>query len=427
MTDPIIEDEEGLDAQRSWRLVLRRSAALAGGEVAARVAGFFVVLILARRLDPEGLGIVTLGLTLVGAFALVVDAGTETLTMRDVARRPQEFRHIAERVLGLRLALSLVAAVIFVIGVQLFARSEAVRSTVTLFVFLLPAIALNLRWMVLGVGGVRAIALGNMAARVVALIGALLLVANEDDVRRVPFLELGAELAYALVIAVFVFTRKGPIRPRVDLAVWRTTLSQSSPLMANAAARAARMWLEVILIEVMLGPADLGIYAVATKPSAFVAGMVAIFSLSFLAAFSATAPTAAAAVHWRAQRALLLVSVPSALVLALASPLLPFVFGDAFEESGVVLAVMAWRLPFVALGNLYAQVLIAQHRQRAVMNSNIIATVVVTAAEIPAILAFGLVGAAALSVVGFAIVLGLNYRVLRSEFPELLRNERSEP
>ena len=42
-----------LDATRSWRTVLRRSAALLTGDVVARAIGFVVVLVLARRLGPR--------------------------------------------------------------------------------------------------------------------------------------------------------------------------------------------------------------------------------------------------------------------------------------------------------------------------------------------------------------------------------------
>jgi O-antigen/teichoic acid export membrane protein len=407
--------------------VLRRSAALAGGELSARAVGFLVVLVLARRLDPEGLGVVTLGLTLVSMFAIVVDAGTETLTMRDVSRRPDDLKRISERVLGLRLALSVLSAGLFVVGVELFARSEAVKSTVILFAFLLPAIALNLRWIVLGVGGVRSIAAGNLAARVVALIGALLLVGSPEDVQRVPFLELASELTYALAVGVFVFRREGPIRPRVDLAFWRTTLIEGSPLMASAVARSARLLVDVILIEILLGPGDLGIYAVASKPVAVVAGLVGLFAVSFMATFSATSPGAASTVHRRAQRGLIFLCVPAALALGLASPLIPIVFGSEYDESVVVLILVAWRLPFNALGMLYGQVLVVRNRQRRLLLNNVVAAAVVTAAEVPAILAFGLIGAAVVSVAGVAIFALLNYRSVRAEFPELLGKGASEP
>ena len=291
-----------MDAQRGWRTVMRRSAALMMGEGTARLIGFIAVLVLARRLGPDGFGLVTLGLTLVAWFAFVVDSGTELFNVREVAREPTRFREIAEQMLGLRLALSLLAAAIFVAGVEIFAKSPYTRDTVVLFAVVLPAIALNLRWVVLGVGGSRGVAVGNAASRIVVLAGVLLLVAGAYDVKRVAFLEAAGELTYAIVILVYVGGRFGAIRPRMHLAVWWSTLEQSFPLMVGGVARATIYSFDVIVISLALGPRDLGIYGVAAKPVNFAAGAVALYSLSFLSAFSATAEEHEAALHGRALR-----------------------------------------------------------------------------------------------------------------------------
>ena len=197
--------------------------------------------------------------------------------------------------LGLRLALSLVAAVVFVVGVEVFARSVYTRDAVVLFALLLPAIALNLRWMVLGVGGSRGVAVGNVASRVVVLIGALVLVIDPSDVRRVPILETAGELLYALVILVYVSRRVGLVRPGFDFGAWRLTLRQSLPLMASGVARATIFSFDVIVVSLALGPHDLGIYGIALRPVDFAAGAVGLFSLSFLSAFTATTHEDAAA------------------------------------------------------------------------------------------------------------------------------------
>jgi len=166
-----------LEEIRGWRVLVRSFSTLAAGELVARLAGLAAVLLLARRLGPAGFGIVTLGLTLVGWFGLVVDSGTELLNVREVARRPNEFREIASRVLGLRLTISILAAGIFALGVELLARSDVVRSTVVLFALALPGVALNLRWMVLGIHRARAIAVGIVAGRLVLLAGTVAIVA----------------------------------------------------------------------------------------------------------------------------------------------------------------------------------------------------------------------------------------------------------
>lgn len=408
-----------VDAKRGWRMVARRFAALFAGEGVARAVGFVLVLLLARRLGPEGFGPVTLGLTLVAWFAFVVDSGTELLSVRDIGRDPGRFRAIASHVLGLRLALSVVSAAVFVLGVEIFARSAYTRDTVVLFALLLPAIALNLRWMVLGVGGSRGVAVGNIASRVVVLVGALVLVLDPHDIKRVPLLETTGELVYALIVLAYVSRRLGWIRPRVDLDAWRVTLRQSAPLMVSGIARATIFSFDVIVISLALGPHDLGIYGVASKPVAFAAGAVGLFSLSFLSSFSATAAEDEAALHGRALRVSVAVCCALAAVLSVASLLVPFAFGDEYADAVPVLAITAWRIPFAALAGMYTSVLVAHNRQRTLMWNGIVTVPAVIVIDLVAILRFGLMGAAVASIVVAALFFAVNYRSVTRSRPDL--------
>jgi O-antigen/teichoic acid export membrane protein len=405
-----------VDARRGWKMIGRRFAALFAGEGVARAVGFVLVLVLARRLGPDGFGVVTLGLTLVAWFTFVVDSGTELLNVRAIARAPARFRQIAADVLGLRLALSLVAAVVFVVGVEVFARSVYTRDAVVLFALLLPAIALNLRWMVLGVGGSRGVAVGNVASRVLVLSGALVLVLDPGDVQRVPVLETAGELLYAVVILVYVSRRVGLVRPGFDLGAWRVTLRQSLPLMASGVARATIFSFDVIVVSLALGPRELGIYGVAAKPIIFAGGAITLFSLSFLSAFSATAKEHEAALHERSLRVSFVAGCLAAVALGVASLLVPFVFGHEYSAAVPVLAVMAWRIPFAALAGMYTTVLVARDRQLALMWNAIVLVPVAVVVDLVAILAFGLIGAAVASIVVAALFFAVNYwSVARAE------------
>ncbi|HEU0304019.1 MAG TPA: oligosaccharide flippase family protein [Gaiellaceae bacterium] len=399
-----------IDAARGWRTILRRFAALFAGEGAARVIGFVIVLLLARRLGPTGFGIVTFGFTLVAWFSFVADSGTEILNVREIARRPDRFRSIAERVLGLRIALSVVATGLFLLAVLLFARSDLTRSTLVLFALMLPASALNLRWMVLGVGGSRAIALGQVLSRIVVLGGIVLLVADASDIKSVPVLEAVGAYIYALVILVLVGGGIRALRPRVDLPAWRDTLRQSMPLMVSGLARAAVVSFDIILIELALGPRDVGIYGVASKPALFFTGVVGLFSMAFLSAFSATALDSAAALQGRAMKWAFAVGVAVAAVVCVSSLLIPFVFGDAYEEAVAVLAIIAWRIPIAVLSSVYGSVLIARDRQNDVMRNSLLVAGFVVAADLVAVLTVGLLGAAVVSLVAVAFSFVLNRR-----------------
>jgi O-antigen/teichoic acid export membrane protein len=413
VTDPY------LDAQRGWRTVLRRSAALLIGDVVARTIGFVVVLLLARRLGPEGFGVITLGLVLVGWLRFVVDSGTELHNVREVARQPARFREIAEQMLGLRLVLSVVAAVLFVVGVEIFARSEFTRDTVILFAACFPAIALNLRWMVLGIGGSRAVAVGNAASRGFVLIGALLLVFDASDIEWVPLLEAGGELAYALVILAFAIWKLGWLRPRASLSYWWATLSGSLPLMISGVARATIFSVDILIIDLALGPREVGIYGVAIRPVAFASGAVGLFSLSYLSALSATASEHIAALHGRALRVSLVACVIVAACLSVSSLLIPFVFGNEYSDAVPVMAILSWRIPLAALSLMYISLLVAQDRQLTLMWNNIIALAFILVIDVVLITTFGLIGAAVASVIASGITFLVNYRSIRGYIPEL--------
>jgi O-antigen/teichoic acid export membrane protein len=293
---------------------------------------------------------------------------------------------------------------------MLFARSGFTRSTLVLFALMLPASALNLRWMVLGVGGSRAIALGQILSRIVVLAGIVLLVADSTDLERVPLVEAAGAYVYAVVILVLVGGGIGGLRPRVDLVAWGHTLRQSAPLMVSGVARAAVVSFDIILIDLALGPRDVGIYGVASKPAQFVGGVVGLFSMAFLSAFSATAHDAASALQRKALRWSLGVGILVAACVCVSSVLIPFVFGEAYEEAVPVLAIIAWRIPLAVLASTYGSVLIARDRQTVVMRNNITVAVFVIVADLLAVLAFGLLGAAVVSVAAAGLTFLLHRR-----------------
>ena len=421
-----------LEEIRGWRVLVRSFSTLAAGEIVARLAGLAAVLLLARRLGPAGFGVVTLGLTLVGWFGLVVDSGTELLNVREVARRPDDFRHIASRVLGLRLTLSIGAAGVFALGVELLARSDAVRSTVVLFAFVLPGLALNLRWMVLGIHHARAIAFGIVVGRLVLLAGTVALVMNVHDIRRVPLLEAGAEIAYGVVILAFVGRTFGVLLPQVDLAAWWETLRQSAPLMVNSLARAASYSFDVLVIEIALGPHKLGLYGAGSKPALFVTSALGLFSVAFLSAFSAQQGAAAEALFRRAVRTTVAACVPLAVVIsATAVAIVPLLFGHAYAGAAIVLAILVWKIPMTAFATPYGAVLVARERQVALMRNNLIAGGLTVVADLAVIPIFGIAGAAVVGVGNAALAAFLNHRsCVRHGFvpslSDVLRGRRSE-
>ena len=408
MTQPAHHDSGHL----AWRGLLRSFATLAAGEGAARVLGLVTVVVMARRLGPGGFGVAVLGTTLVGWFKLVMDAGTETLGVRDTSRTPHRFRALTEPILGLRLMLSLAAAGLLALTAIAVADTPADREALLLFALVLPMIGLNLRFMVLGVNAERAVALGNVASQALLAAGAVLLIGDRQDLAVVPLLVAAAEFLYAAVVSASVFRRCGLVRPRIDLGVWRKTLREGLPLGLGGLAGAARYAVGLLLIAAFLPSRDVGLYGGAYKPVLFFSTLVALFSISFLSSYSGSGDGAQRAELVRRTVTLcVLVTIPTAILLSAgASVGMEALYGADYGGSAAPLAILAWSLPLLAVALPYGNVLIWADRRAAFMRHNVagtLASVPVYAATIPL---FGLVGAASTLVASLGLVLALNYR-----------------
>ena len=266
--------------------------------------------------------------------------------------------------------------------------------------------------MVLGVRAAKAVAVGNVAARAVLALGILALVHGSPDLHRVPFLEAAAEGVYAVVISAAVARHFGLAWPRVDLAAWAATLRQSLPLLVNAFARAAFYSFDVVAIELILGPHDVGLYTAASKPVLFFTGALGLFSVSFLSSFSAA--RGGDAPHWLLRKSLrtsFAVCTPLAVVLSAGSVVVvPLLFGHEYRHAAAILAVLAWRIPLVALSSPFGSALVAVGRQTTLMQNNVAGAVLLVGGDLVAIPTLGIMGAAVVSLAGSVLVLALNYR-----------------
>lgn len=394
----------------SWRTLVGSFAQLSVGEIVARLVGFVALIVMTRRLGPVSFGVVALGITIVLWLKLIVDSGTETLNIREISRQPERFKEIAGPVLGLRLFLSGVTIALFAPLVLLLVDAP-LRRTLWLFALALPAVALNLRFMVLGLRAAKAVAVGNIAAQVLFAAGVLVLVAGPEQTYVVPLLFAGSELAYGLIVVAFVARRFGIPRPHVDVPAWRHTLRNGLPLMVNQLSRGAMQSFDLILIAVVLGSYWAGVYGAAYKPLLFVGTLMALFTGSFLASYSAATSAEAHELFAKMTRVSVAISVLLALVLSLGSGVLVSVaFGSEYRSGATALSILAWFVPLAVLSNTYGTALIANDRQSVLMRHNIAAALFNIGANVAVVPLAGITGAAVVTVLSAGLVAILNYR-----------------
>jgi len=389
--------------------VVRSFLTLAAGEWIARVIGVAIQIWLARELTPGPYGVITFGLALVGWFGLVVDSGTEQLNVREISRQPDRFRELADPVLGLRLALSIAAGIVLFVVTYQFSNSADAQAVLPKFALVLPALAINLRWMVLGIGKARAVAYGNIASRIVFLVAIVLLVTEPANDVRVPILEALSEATYAAVIIVLSAKAYGYVRPRIDIAAWKATLTEGYPLLVYGACRATILTADIVLVALILGHGKVGLYGAALKPVNFFLGALGLFSVALLSGYSAAPDSETSALF---RRSVLLGSASMtavAIALSAGAPVVTLLFGSNYAGAAAPMAVLAWSLPLAGMSVPYGSVLVARNRQDLLMHNNLIGAAFNVAASLIAIEFIGITGAAAVRVATYGVMLFLNH------------------
>src|SRR6266487_5585593 len=118
------EDRDRHDERlASFRGMIQSFGVLTLGETGARLLSFVAIIWMTRRLGVDRFGLVALGSNLVLWFGLIVNSSTQTIGLRDVARMPERFKAILEPLLGVRLAVSVVAMVLLAITSLVIGKS----------------------------------------------------------------------------------------------------------------------------------------------------------------------------------------------------------------------------------------------------------------------------------------------------------------
>ena len=159
----------------------RSFLALGGGEAAARIIAFGAVLVVAQRLGPEGLGVVSFALAVMLYVQRVVDAGFDMgIGIREAVARRETLGSFVPPVLAFRLAM---AALVIIAGVPLaLALLPPAEGRITvLYMLTLVPLALSARWVMTGLDRTATSGIARATGELVAFVVVLLAVRNATD------------------------------------------------------------------------------------------------------------------------------------------------------------------------------------------------------------------------------------------------------
>lgn len=335
----------------------RRVAENAGWLLADRAVrlglGFIVGVWVARYLGPHDFGQLSYAIALAGLFSVFVELALEGVVVRVLIERPGE----AGAVLGTAFGLRMIGAMIALSGVCITAillrPGDSVilaTSVVVALTFLANPVHVLEFWYQARLANraptvVRSIAFFAVTGlRIAAVVAGMPMIAFAWLV----FVE-GALAAFSLIVLVRATDSSTP-RWRWSGAQARALLKGAAPLILAGLATLATIRIDQLLIGAMLGDAQTGLYAAASRISEtlqFVAVAVSSALLPAVIALKTDAPQRFELELGRIFGLMLAFGVGVALLVSLMSAwIVHLLFGAAYADSGPVLAIHAWTAAF---------------------------------------------------------------------------------
>ena len=377
--------------------VLRNVGALTLARGATMAMTLATTAVVARAVEPAGLGTLGFGLALVGYFSVVGTLGLDVLGTREVARRPAAVRSLVSEIVSLRLALGALALALYALAVWAVPRGPAFKAVLLVQGLVLVGQAISLEWVYQGTERMGVIAVRNVAAGVFQLAATVVLVRGPGDIVWAAAAQVGAVAVVGGGLVVSYRRDYGPLALRADWARWRALVRESAPFAASVLMIAVYFQIDKIMLGVLRTDAEVGLYEAAYRVVVLAGVPVQVLSQAFFPGLAAAVgrPDVMRASTDRYVLANTGLGFPVAAGGALlAGPLVALVAGPAYAAAAVPLTVLMASAAVTCLNMGFGQPLLAWDRQRvylAVVGAGAVANVALNAFLIPA---YGPTGAA---------------------------------
>ena len=402
------------------RRILQNAGALAIARGTTMALSLVTFAYLARVLEPERFGILSIGLALVAYFGLPINFGLDVLGVRELARDARRADELVGAILGLRVLLLAAALGAYAVTIGLLDKPLLYKLVLGVQGLALIGQAISLEWVYQGIEKMGIVAIRNVAVAVLSLGGTLLLVHGPDDVIRAASVSAFALIAANASLLVTYARRLGTLRLRLRPSAWLPLLKPALPLWASHAMVIVAVYIDTLLVGFISGDEAAGLYAAVYKLAAVALVPAEILLLAFLPTLANSLGT----LDMMRERshgfvtALFSIGLPLCLGGALLAPsLTTLVYGTEYGTASTALTLLMVNMVLAYGGIAYGQPLVAWNRERAFLLAFTVSVIVNVPLDFLLIPRFGINGAALGTVIAqgisTTILFALHYRLTR--------------
>ena len=392
---------------RSLKL-LRDFAALSGGNLLSKLAGFLAFAYLARTLGPEGYGAVEFAVAVSLFFAMIIDCGLGPIGVRELSGSRERIASLAAQIPSTRLVIASIAIPIMGLTAIVATHSHDTTLLVWFFAIALIAVPWNLQWLLQSQEMMGRVAVGQVIRPFVFAIGIVLFVGSTRDLVRVGVIEVVAAISMASYYVIVQHLSVTPVKLDFSSSQLRHLAKEGVSVGLAQVVWAFHQYAPIVLVANFVGGNETAWFGAAHRIVLSLYAFSWLYHFNLFPVIARRVRASKTAFNELLQSSLRIVSwvgIPLALVLTLlARPILEMLFGQPYATAAPSFAILVWVLPVATLGGHARWSLIAVGQQEYVLIAQIAGAVGMLVAGVILIPKYHAVGAAISMLTGNLLV-----------------------
>jgi O-antigen/teichoic acid export membrane protein len=384
-------------------------------DAGSRLFGFVAMVYLARLLAIEGLGQVRYGFAFLSYALLLANPGLTTIGAREVAKNKTP-RNTLEEIMGLKIALSCIIFVLFVIGLYLIPGHDLTKKIIFFYLLSLFPFGVLLEFVFQGKEEMEYIGISRLLQYGVYVLFLLLLLKSAEHIIMVPVAFLIGYTAAALFLIVFFARRYWWMRPRFSIPHWRTLLTMSIPVGLATIFNQVSINLPPIILGVVHSKIEVGAFSASFTIIVMLLVIERVFYYVFFPILSrhyARDPQKLRNSFSLLVRLLFTMTIPLTLGGIIVAPqLIYLIYGTGYEPAIVIVRVLLFYFLIAPITTIFGYGLVAINQERRFFKVITITAVINVILIVILGIYFKGVGAAAAFVVSEIVAIMLMHREL---------------
>jgi len=426
--------DAGKDSMSTARRVVRNTSYQLLARVATVAIGAVTSILTARYLGASSFGVLGFGLAFTAIFGLVVDFGLNMLTTREVARNPALASKYLANIVVMRLFLggAVVALIALLVSVMAYPPQTIYVTFIISLSVVINTVAGTIASLFQAFQKMQYVAIGWLVTSVLMLAGIVGAIVLRLDVVSFAYVYVFANAMTFIYFCAVYGAQYRIKRPEIDWSFWRFTLQEAWPMAALSISVMVYFRIDVIILSVFQGAAQIGLYTVAYTlsetsiiiPTVFMASLFPLISQMHENSKRSFAETCAKSVKY-----MLYIALPMAFTVTLwAVPVITIFYGNAFTGSAVALQIIIWSAAAMYVGIVLGNAFVSANLQKLSMKITLGAAAFNIILNVLIIPTYGYLGASATTVATEAFILCISFFFLeRHGYPLDLRKTIKPP